>query len=72
MRQAYLTCLMLFSVVSLKTAVENQYFYGLTNLGIGMRGALSTVSGCIERASREGSYIQEEGGVGGSGQSKGV
>lgn len=45
-KQAYLTCLALFAVVSLKTAVENQYFYGLTNLGIGMRGALSTVSLC--------------------------
>lgn len=44
-KQAYMTCLALFSVVTLKTAIENQYFYGLTNLGIGMRGALSTVSG---------------------------
>lgn len=43
-KQAYVTCLALFSVVTLKTAIENQYFYRLTNLGIGMRGALSTVS----------------------------
>lgn len=41
--QAYLTCLALFSVVTLKTAIENQYFYALINLGTGMRGVLSTV-----------------------------
>lgn len=40
-----MTCLGLFSVVTLKTAIENQYFYGIINLGTGMRGVLSTVRG---------------------------
>eukprot|EP00904_Undaria_pinnatifida_P009922 jgi/Undpi1/605/HiC_scaffold_10.g04069.m1 len=41
-KQAYLTCLGLFTVVTLKTAIENQYFYAVINLGTGMRGVLST------------------------------
>lgn len=45
-KQAYLTCLGLFTVVTLKTAIENQYFYAVINLGTGMRGVLSTVRRC--------------------------
>lgn len=55
MKQAYVLCAMLFSAVSLKTAIENQYFYTTNNIGTSTRGVLSTVS---ERA---------RGGAGGGG-----
>ena len=44
-KKAYVLCAMLFSAVSLKTAIENQYFYTTNNIGTSTRGVLSTVRG---------------------------
>eukprot|EP00752_Nemacystus_decipiens_P001289 g1282.t1 len=41
-KKAYILCAMLFTVVSLKTAIENQYFYTTNNIGTSTRGVLST------------------------------
>lgn len=43
-KKAYVLCALLFSAVSLKTAIENQYFYTTNNIGTSTRGVLSTVS----------------------------
>lgn len=43
MKKAYTVCAMLFAAVSLKTAIENQYFYATNNIGTSTRGVLSTV-----------------------------
>lgn len=42
-KKAYMLCAMLFSAVSLKTAIENQYFFTTNNIGTSTRGVLSTV-----------------------------
>ncbi|CAM9778905.1 unnamed protein product, partial [Ectocarpus fasciculatus] len=41
-KKAYTICAMLFAAVSLKTAIENQYFYATNNIGTSTRGVLST------------------------------
>lgn len=46
-KKAYTICAMLFAAVSLKTAIENQYFYATNNIGTSTRGVLSTVRAAL-------------------------